>query len=424
MVSRLNTNVPESEVSIIGTLSIRPKLINAYGLTADLFGNEANRVIFDTLKDATNEKGEAPSAKVLHLLPPELHDYYIKVMDYGTDPANFEYHLSTAEEAAIKRKILDNVNCFNDGLLDTESLIQSLKAICDDGLIHDPDSPIDLDKTMNMISRSDDIVKCPNFADLFQGLNIAKNSMSVIGASSGVGKSAFALNLFSEMLKVPEYFPIYFNLEMSENVILKRLTAINTGIPVRELTDPATALYIRQFWQSMTENGFTTGQIQTGSKTVSAIKTIVSRASRANKGRHIIVFIDLLSHIKPDSGYKTEREQLAEISRTLLSMTKDIDCTIFLLQQLNREGYKAGSKADQDTFKGSGQTVEDADNAVILTDINRHTPGHERDLYHYYCLKVVKARNGALKTTIPLRAKMDTQRFAIFNGVLPEWIGE
>ena len=411
----LNQKKFDDEQEVLSALIFNPNKIYEYNITSDLFDNENNKVIFKAMTDARRD-GQDP----INLIPKELGNYYSMLLDGAFTATNFCSHYERLLDGAQNRKIEKHIQDWQNGLIDLETLLTVIRETMSKA--PSTDTVIDPESIVHGLIRPDDILECPGFIPLCQNLQISKGSFNLIGATSGIGKSSFAINLFSGFVENRNYFPIYFNLEMSEKVIQKRVTAIRTDIPIRNLKDPNNRNQITECWKRLQDLGFMNSQIQTGSKSINDIRSAIAKAAYTNPGRHVVAFIDLLSHIT-GFGSKTEREQLSEISKSLLAITKDFDCSIFLLQQLNRQAY-GNPKAGQDTFKGSGQTVEDSDNALILSDLSKEH-GHESDLYHYFKISVSKARNGTLHTIFAIRVKMDTQKYDLIRWHdLPDWVNE
>ena len=73
------------------------------------------------------------------------------------------------------------------------------------------------------------------YEEFDKDLNLSQNDLLIIGAGSGTGKTAFALNLLLKLCE--DYQCIYFNMEMSKDILYKRLIAIKTGISLKDLNN-------------------------------------------------------------------------------------------------------------------------------------------------------------------------------------------
>lgn len=409
-----------AEQKILSALMFEPDRIREYSITTDLFGNEVNRAVFDAMAAAIGPAGDLAHDKALAGMDPALMDYYAALMDGFVSAADFEYNYQTLTESATKRKIAALIELYQSGDISADSLAKSI--------IHATqirpdreDRPIDPGEIMDMLTASNQILACPGFSDLFEALRIGRNTLNVISATTGTGKSSFALNLFWGFCQTPEYKPIYFNLEMTRETVWRRLAAIGSGVPIAAIDDKIQAEQTRKvsnFLVSAASGGLTESTIISGSKSAEEIGTILARVTRQNKGRHVIAFIDLLSHIK-GGRERTERERLAGISQALHALTKDLNVTIFLLQQLNREAYGSDQIGPQH-LKGTGQTVEDADCVLALDDYSKRFE-HSSDPVHFVGVRPIKGRTSGYTRTKLFKVRTETQSYFPADRV-PEWI--
>lgn len=400
----------QTEQKILGTILFRPDLISEYKLTADLFGLECNKTVFSAVSDAISENNELILTKVQNELTAPLFDYLNELLDNYVSAADFEYNYSLLIEAAQTRRINEFITLWQGGNITADQLISSIKETSEKRPDRE-DSRIDPDEIMEVLTAKNQILKSQRFGFLYKYLQIERNTLNLISATTGTGKSSFALNLFEDFIYSQDIKPVYFNLEMNKKTVLKRLAAIGTEVPLSNIGpdwDDWDRSKVNIYIDELYDLGFTKNSIQNGSKTYEEIGTILARICRQNKNMHIVAFVDLLSHVKGANGI-TERERLAQISSYLHSLTKDLNVTIFLLQQLNRESYATKSPSIQH-LKGTAQTVEDADTVLILDDLSKRC-GYEKDLTHYIALKPVKCRNSGAGLSKLFQVQTATQKF-------------
>lgn len=409
-----------AEQKILSALMFEPDRIREYSITTDLFGNEANRAVFDAMAAAIGPAGDLAHDKALAGMDPALMDYYAALMDGFVSAADFEYNYQTLTESAAKRKIAALIELYQSGDISADSLAKSIIHATETRPDRE-DRPIDPGEIMEMLTAPNQILACPGFSDLIEALRIGRNTLNVISATTGTGKSSFALNLFWGFCQNPEYKPIYFNLEMTRETVWRRLTAIGSGVPIAAIDDKIQAEQTRKvsnFLVSAASGGLTESTIISGSKSAEEIGVILARVTRQNKGRHVIAFIDLLSHIK-GGRERTERERLAGISQALHALTKDLNVTIFLLQQLNREAYGSDQIGPQH-LKGTGQTVEDADSVLVLDDFSKRF-GHSSDPVHFVGVRPIKGRTSGYTRTKLFQVRTETQNY-LPAGRVPDWL--
>ena len=228
------------------------------------------------------------------------------------------------------------------------------------------------------------------FADLDNLTSGFQNSeFVVIGARPSVGKTALALTMAAH-IAVQQRKPVgFFTLEMSAVALMQRLLAaearldsnrIRSGLlrpsDFHKITDAAGRLYDAPLFIEDSPN----------------LKLLDLRAqARRMKSNHSveIVFIDYLTLITSENHELPRHEQIAEISRSLKALARELDVPVLALSQVRRETEgKLPTLAD---LRESGSIEQDADVVMFLhrergTDENLNE--RETDLI------VAKQRNG------------------------------
>ena len=227
----------------------------------------------------------------------------------------------------------------------------------------------------------------PDLDNLTSGFQ--NSEFVVIGARPSVGKTALALTMAAN-ISVQQRKPVgFFTLEMSAVALMQRLLAaearldsnrIRSGMlrpsDFHKITDAAGRLYDAPLFIEDSPN----------------LKLLDLRAqARRMKANHSIeiVFIDYLTLISSENQDLPRHEQIAEISRSLKALARELDVPVLALSQVRRETEgKLPTLAD---LRESGSIEQDADVVMFLhrergTDENLNE--RETDLI------VAKQRNG------------------------------
>ncbi len=221
----------------------------------------------------------------------------------------------------------------------------------------------------------------------------------VIGARPSVGKTALALTMASYMA-VHKKIPVgFFTLEMSGKSLMQRLLSAEAKIDssrirngmlkhsdFSKLTEAAGRLYEAPLFIEDTPN----------------IKLLELRAQarRMRKNENIrAIFIDYIGLIESDSRNNIPRhEQVAEVSRSLKSLARELDIPIIALSQVGRQSE--GKEPTLADLRESGSIEQDAD-VVMFIHKQRET---DKDLEHNSKttietdLILAKQRNGPVGT--------------------------
>jgi replicative DNA helicase len=247
----------------------------------------------------------------------------------------------------------------------------------------------------------------PILDEALDGLN--KGHFIIVGARPGVGKTTFILNIIHRLLSCKNYKLGFFSLEMSAMQLVKKLSAIQTGInsvkiskgdtvgrPFQEIYEADRTLHGKELYVDD----------QAGLK----ISQLCSRAKRMKASHDIdILFIDYLTQIQGDGKHPNKQAEIQEVSNRLRILAKDLQIPIVCIAQLNRESEKEDRIPRKSDLRESGQIEQDAHSILLL-----HSPSQD-DKYDQpgkLCVYIVKNRFGEQK-------KIDFQ-FNLQNGNIEE----
>ncbi len=194
-----------------------------------------------------------------------------------------------------------------------------------------------------------------------------RGRLYVVGARPGDGKSLVALQCAARLARTG---PVAFaSLEMSRNEIITRLVAMRARIH-------ATALQTHQL------NSEQWTRIATARKDITDLDLVIDDRSGVNitqvqsfarttsrRGSLAGVVVDYLQLIEGQQG-KDRHVAVAEISRRLKIMARDLNCPVIALSQLNRGSEIGGAKTRRAPsladLRESGAIEQDADVVILL----------------------------------------------------------
>lgn len=191
--------------------------------------------------------------------------------------------------------------------------------------------------------------------------------MITVGARTGVGKSVFAVNCAVAAAEANKS-TLFFSLEMSESEIQDRIVASMSGIPMNDLKQGKVQEEDIPLLQETTERVQKMKLlIETEPKiTVDAIRAKALRRAQSEAGLDLII-IDYLQLITPVGNLSSRQEIVADISRNMKLLAKQLQIPIIVLVQLNRE------KGDDDNelpkisqIRESGAIGQDSDIVILL----------------------------------------------------------
>lgn len=182
----------------------------------------------------------------------------------------------------------------------------------------------------------------------------------VIGARPGQGKSSLCCQSIRENAKqnIPTAF---FSIEMTEDQIMQRFLAMETGFNISDLRDPRnlSSDEMMRITRALGEIGEWPVMIDDSSRLT--IQELSARARLfAAKGAEVI-YVDYLQRVK-GNGEKLF-EQVTHVSEGLCELAKSSKLPVVALSQLRRNDDSAPSLED---LRQSGQIEQDAHGVFLL----------------------------------------------------------
>jgi len=235
-------------------------------------------------------------------------------------------------------------------------------------------------------------------ADLDNQLDggLRPGELVIIAGRPGMGKTALALGIGSHGSKLKQTCAM-FSLEMPRIQLYERQIASEAEVSYskirlpKRLTDEEGAAVVAAAERVKARPFYVTD------KTCHNINTVRTKA-RALKRRHglrllIIDYLGLLEGANPKDNRTT---QLGEITRNLKKLAKELDITILLLAQLNREVEKRvdGMPILSD-LRDCGEIEQDADIVLFAHRPIQHKPSLGDAWRYYGVIRVAKQRGGA-----------------------------
>lgn len=254
-----------------------------------------------------------------------------------------------------------------------------------------------------------------------------KSDLVIIAARPSMGKTAFVLTMARNMA-VEFGTPVaFFSLEQSPKQLIQRLAIAETGIESdklkggKKMTDAD--------WMQLDEriNRLEQSPLYIDDTPALSISDFRAKARKLVQGKGVkIIIIDYLQLMTGSRELKGNREQeVAEISRSLKAVAKELDVPVVALAQLSRAAEtQGGQKKPQLThLRESGAIEQDADIVLFI-----HRPeyyGVEDNNFPkgYTEIIIAKHRNGETKD-VPMKFLASQMKFVDINDhAVADYIG-
>jgi replicative DNA helicase len=208
----------------------------------------------------------------------------------------------------------------------------------------------------------------PRFDEMTLGLQ--PGALVIIAARPSVGKTAFALNMASHACLRAEKKVAFFSLEMSADQLATRMLSSEAKLDWKAVSKGRLSTHD---WEKI---GHHTSKLAAGQMwiddnfvlTPMELRARCRRLKQEQKGLDLVV-IDYLQLMQSPSGRRDQsrEREIAEISRSLKSLAKELGVPIVALSQLNRSVEKRkGDLPQLSDIRESGAIEQDADMVVFL----------------------------------------------------------
>ncbi|MBR1749721.1 MAG: replicative DNA helicase [Ruminococcus sp.] len=227
--------------------------------------------------------------------------------------------------------------------------------------------------------------------EITTGLN--DSDLVIIAARPAVGKSAFAINIATNVCKRTNKSVVIFSLEMGKEQLASRMLSTEAMVNNTVLRS---GKFERDDWGKLAQAASRLSKLpmyidDTGSVTVPQMKAKLRRVD--NLGLVVVDYIQLMESSNRSQGRVNE---VSEITRQLKLMAKDLNVPVVALSQLSRAVEKADRKPMLSDLRDSGSIEQDAD---IIMFLHRDYYGNdaERSQSDADCI-IAKNRHGSMDT--------------------------
>lgn len=345
--------------------------------------------------------------------------------------ANVEEYIKIVEEKAILRRLIEegtevineaynSTNSVNDVLDNAERKILSVvKTRKGTEFRTIQDVLFKTQKDLETLSKNkSEITGIPTgfyvLDKITSGLH--ENELIILATRPGMGKTAFALNLASNIAIDAGKTVALFNMEMGAEQLIMRMISSVGQVDFGKLKSGNLQ---NNDWNRIDEAISRLADTKiyiddTPGMTISEIRAKCRRLSSMKDGLDIII-IDYLQLIQGSDRYKGNRvQEVTEISRSLKTLAMELKVPVIALSQLSRSVTGNGRKDKRpilSDLRESGSIEQDADIVAMLHREDYYSPElmAEPNISRTELI-IAKHRNGPT-TTIPLIFKTNTSTF-------------
>src|SRR5262249_20858494 len=245
---------------------------------------------------------------------------------------------------------------------------------------------------------------------------LQNRELVIIAARPSVGKTSFSLSIVLNIV-VQEQLPVFFvSLEQSRIELAERLLCSQARVNSHNLRKGTLS---GEDMDKLIEAGGLLRQAKLfiDDSPAQSMLRIAANARRLRLREGIkLVVIDYLQLIEPENRRDPRQEQVAQISRKLKFLARELDIPVVALAQVNRASEdRQNHRPRLADLRESGALEQDSDTVMILHRPEMHEPGQHEGIIEVI---VAKQRNGPTGE-ITLTYLKQFMRYENFGGIAP-----
>src|SRR5579872_5403877 len=309
-------------------------------------------------------------------------EYLIELLESVPHSAHTRYHADIVRDKAIQRRLIfactDILRSAYDDSLDTEDMLnQAEQQIFQVLEQQEAGTKIELKEILlDTFARIDERLGrqgaisglSTGFRDLDNKTNgLQPSELVILAARPSMGKTAFVLNLAEAVADRSQAPVVIFSLEQSKHELAERFLCIRGQLDMHnlrkgELDEDDRDKLLRVSSELSELPVFLDDQ---AGRSMSQIGAICRRLKRKNGIR--LVVIDYLQLIEPEDKRAPREQQIAQITRRLKFLAKELSVPVVALAQLNRGVELRDDKRPRlADLRESGAIEQDADIVMFL----------------------------------------------------------
>ncbi len=393
MVSDIESIIPhddQTERAVLGCILSDPSVVDTVLniLKPEDFYNLKHKIIYEAIIEIS-EKGDIPDFLVVKnyleaqgkLDAAGGEGYLLLVLNDAAPSNTIETVSRQVKEKAIVRSLIQTA----------QNIIQSAKQYKDvNELIEEAESQIfkiNEDRTITHYFELKDVIKdtlniinelskketvvtgIPSgFYDLDRmTTGFHPGDLVIIAARPAMGKTSFALSILHNVSVVEGYPSAFFSLEMSKEQIAMRLLSLEARVPLKKVRSGfLSAEEMEKLAEVSVE--LSSAPVFIDDTPSLSILDLRAKARRLKKEKDIkIIIVDYLQLMRSHRRTENRQQEVAEISRGLKAIAKELSIPVIALAQLSRQAELRSDKRPQlADLRESGSIEQDADLVMFI----------------------------------------------------------
>ncbi len=403
-IKKIQPHSLEAEQSVIGSMIMDRDAIVVVSdiLTKEDFYQGQYGILYEAMVELYNEGKPVDLVTLQNKLkekevPDSISNLsYIKdlVLSVPTAANAKQYALIVRDKATLRRLIKVTEDIANDCYLDKEEVDTILEKTEKDifHLLQNRAGEQEFVPIREIVLNSLDTIEMAaknkgkvtgvptGFLDLDAKLTgLHGGELLLVAARPAMGKTAFVLNIAQHVVFRENIPTAIFSLEMSKEQLVTRLLASESMVDSQNLR---TGNLQDQEWEKLMESAGIIGNSNliiddTPGITISELRSKCRRFKQAN-GLGLII-IDYLQLMIGGKRSESRQQEIAEISRSLKALARELEVPIIALSQLSRAvESRPDHKPMLSDLRESGSIEQDADVVMFIYRDEYYNPDSEK----------------------------------------------
>ena len=391
IIKRIPPHSDEAEKSVIGAMVMSEDAIVAAidMLRPEDFYQRNYGVMFEAVRDLYNSNVAVDIVTLTNKLkekdvPPDFAslDYVREAVGMVPVSANVKHYAQIVKNKSTLRSLIGaakNIedDCFME-VKETEKILEETEKNIFDILQEKQDTtfkPIreivaaalrNIEKAAKTQSHVTGLAT--GFYDLdYKTSGMQPSDLILLAARPSMGKTAFALNIATNMAFKQNIPVAVFSLEMSKEQLMNRLFAMESHIDAQRLR---TGQLRNEEWDRLMDAATViqgSGMVIDDTPGIS-ISQLRSKARKYKLENNIqMIFIDYLQLMQGNGRTDNRQQEISDISRALKALARELNIPIMALSQLNRSAeQREDHRPILSDLRESGAIEQDADVVMFI----------------------------------------------------------
>jgi len=387
MLERISPHNIDAENAVLGSMIMDDSMIQSIDglITADDFYREANKKIFKAI-----EKSHKTGPVDIILLCDVLRDagqldsvggmaHVSSLVDDIPSAANIVYYAGIVKENSVRRKLLATAYEITTMAFSTDKITDIIEKSQKNIMAISPSSGSDsLLSAKEIAQKTVKEIESRNKSGLIVGLStglrdldeitggLHKGELTIIAGRPGMGKSCLAVNI-SHAAGLRGEASLINSIEMPNETLMIRMLSSMAQVESRNLRRG----YVRDVeWPHLVNAAAKIGDcpIYFDDSPNITPGELRQRARKAKQERDIkLLVLDYMQIMQTNSKGDRREQEVAEISRTLKGIARELNIPVIGVSQLNRQvDQRTDKRPMMSDLRESGAIEQDADLILFI----------------------------------------------------------